>query len=376
MKKAVFITNIPAHYRIALISRSSKILKNEGINLITIFSRLTYERRKYWEINKNKFDFEYRVLNNKNSIAFKSKIYEIGLSALKALKEIEPGLVVSAGFSLQSFIISRYCRKEGIPFLVYSGETEYTADAYRNDLIRKFLRNKINENTNGYIVYGKKAKEYIANNFNNDNLYEVINTIDTEEFSKKLNKSADVSKDKFTVLFVGDLKKDKGVDLLLNSVGLLADSIKRNIEIWIAGDGEMLDQLIITAIKLGIKNIKFFGKVNHSNIAHYYKNCDLFVLPSVNEPFGLVLVEAAIAGKPLIASKYCGGAYDLIENGKNGYIIDPHDYKGFADKIESFIDSEEQTRNFGKYSEYIIKTRVNIRNAAVNFTNAIKENMQ
>jgi glycosyltransferase involved in cell wall biosynthesis len=376
MKKAVFITNIPAHYRVALISRTSKILKQRGINLITLFSRSTYKRRKYWDVNKDKFDFDFRFLNNQNSIAFTNKIYEIGFNALKAIKEIKPGLIVAAGFSLQSYLVSRHCRKNGIPFMVYSGETGFTAEAY-NDVIRRIVRRKISRNTTGYIVYGEKAKEYIQNSFKvYRNIHLVINTVDTDEFRIRLINSELFEKDKFIILFVGDLLKIKGIDLFLNSVAALDDEIKRNIEIWIAGDGEMLDELVNTAITLGIKNIKFFGKINHSQIAYYYKNCDLFVLSSIHERFGLVLVEAAIAGKPLIASKYCGGAYDLIEEGKNGYIVDPNDFKDFSEKIKFFTDSKDKTREFGKYSEKIIKSRVNIKNASECFAKAITENIK
>lgn len=373
--KVVFVTNIPAHYRVALIRRAFKILKDKNIELITLFSRLSYRRRSHWKINKEDFDFEYQVLGNKNSIALKNKLFELGFNAVSAVKKIKPDLIISAGFSLQSYLLSNFCKRNNISFLVYSGETVYTALNYKRNLIRKILRKKINSNTNYYIVYGLKAGDYIEKTFlvNDKRIYKVINTIDTEGFIKKINKSAVLEKSKYIILFVGELRKIKGLDLFIKSVSLIEKDLLNQTEIWIIGDGVIKNDLKKMILSFSLSNIKLLGKINHEEIAYYYKNCDLFVLPSIYEHFGLVLVEAAIAGKPLIASKYCGGAYDLIEEGKNGYIVDPYDTKIFAEKIKSLIISQEKNRKFGEHSKYIISSRVNIDIAVKSFCKAIME---
>ena len=376
LKRAVFITNIPAHYRVALIKSTSKKLKERKISLTTIFSRLTYSRRDYWNINEDNLDIDYIVLNEKNSLSFKNKLYEIGLNTVKELKKINPEIIVAAGFSVQSMLVASYCKKNNIPLIIYSGETNFTAESYKKDFLRKIIRNKISNTVNGYVVYGTKAKEYIEKSFDTKGkqIYEVINTVDTDAFREKLNKSENKERDKYIILFVGDLKKIKGVDLLINAISHLSDDVKNKITVNLVGDGDGRNELEMLARQANLSNINFIGKVNHDEISSYYKNCDLFILPSTYEPFGLVLVEAAISGKPLLASKFCGGAYDLIENGKNGYIIDPYDTKEFSVKIEEMIDFEK-SKKYGKYSEMIIEKRVNIDVASDSFCKAILENI-
>ncbi len=376
MKNVVFFTNIPAHYRVALIRRTDGILRENGIILSAVFSRMTYSRRKYWDSDRDKLGFEYVVLNDRNSVSFGGKLYELGFNSVKHIKQINPDAIITAGFSMQSYLISRYCRKNNIPLLVYSGETNFTAKAYKKDFIRKILRNKINSVASGYIVYGSKAGEYIRDYFpGTENIYEVINTIDTHDFRDKLSEHEYRESGKYRILFVGDLKKIKGVDLFLKALSLVDRNVLENSEINIVGDGVMKDELKSYAQKLGLKNIRFIGRVNHRDIAGYYLNCELFVLPSVHEPFGLVLVEAAIAGKPLVASIYCGGAYDLIEDGKNGFIVDPENPVLFANKLETLMRSKELSSLFGKKSEEIIRDRVNIDTAAKHFSEAIMKNI-
>lgn len=69
-----------------------------------------------------------------------------------------------------------------------------------------------------------------------------------------------------------------------------------------------------------------------------YENASLFVLPTREDCFGLVLVEALAMGTPVIASKYADGAYDTIEDYKNGIIVDPYDEIKFGKTIESVLN--------------------------------------
>lgn len=64
----------------------------------------------------------------------------------------------------------------------------------------------------------------------------------------------------------------------------------------------------------------------------------MFVFPTREDCFGLVLVEALCAGVPIISSKYADGAYDVIEEGKNGLLVDPYNAEEFGQKIESVLN--------------------------------------
>ncbi|MGV8019086.1 MAG: glycosyltransferase family 4 protein [Ignavibacteria bacterium] len=377
MTDVVFFTNIPAHYRVALIKRVFPMLRKDNVSLTTVFSKSTYDRRKYWDTDKVKFDFDYRILDSGNSFSYNNKLYELGLGARKILGELQPRLVILSGYSLLSYNVSKYCLKYKIPYLIYTGETSVTAKDFDGNPIRKFLRKRLAANSAGYIVYGTKAGDYIKDKYsvNEEKVFEVINTIDTDEFGRRLDEAERTETNKYVILFVGELVGLKGVDLLLKAVPLIDTSVREKIELRIVGTGKELNKLTALASNLSPDNVRFFGRIDYEDIVRFYKDCDLFVLPSTKERFGLVLVEAAAAGKALIASQYCGGAHDIIEEGKNGFIINPYDTKGFANKLEFLISSEELTKEFGRHSLEIIKNRININIAANSLYKAIMENL-
>lgn len=80
--------------------------------------------------------------------------------------------------------------------------------------------------------------------------------------------------------------------------------------------------------------MEFLGYQEGEPLQKLYRTADAFVLPTREDCFGLVLLEAMCASLPIISSKYADGARDLVSDGENGYIIDPEDVDGFAEAIE------------------------------------------
>lgn len=74
----------------------------------------------------------------------------------------------------------------------------------------------------------------------------------------------------------------------------------------------------------------------------------MFVLPTREDCFGLVLLEALCSGTPIVASKYADGAYDIVHPGENGLIVDPEDADALAEAIDSILSSEEIQRRYSQ----------------------------
>jgi glycosyltransferase involved in cell wall biosynthesis len=85
--------------------------------------------------------------------------------------------------------------------------------------------------------------------------------------------------------------------------------------------------------------------------------CDLFILPSAGpgETWGLVLNEAMACGVPIAATDKCGGAIDLIENEKNGYIFKSGDVAGLSKILSAFAADKEKAKLMSEYSREKIK---------------------
>lgn len=112
------------------------------------------------------------------------------------------------------------------------------------------------------------------------------------------------------------------------------------------GDGELSDELKNMASKLNLKEkVKFLGW--RQDVAEVMSVFDLFVLPSLNEGMGRVLVEAMALGKPVVASNV-GGIPDLVIHGKNGCLVPPGDAQSLSAAISDLIEDPERGRKMGE----------------------------
>lgn len=376
LKRVVFVTNIPAHYRVALLNRTSKLLFQKGIELVVIFNRLGYQRREYWKSEAANFEFQFYVMKKSAGYSTDHKIYELGVGIQTLLDKIHPHLIITSGFSLQSLIVCHYSKKTSIPFLLYSGETKYSAPPSR-DIIRNLLRKYLIKRAAGFIVYGSKAKEYIESFGRKDNIYTVINTVDTDEFAKRVvSLQPSQESNVFRILSVGDMTPNKGYHLLFKALSLVREKYSGKFQVQLVGnEGKYGERLFRLKNQMSLEEVSFVGKVPYNDIHRYYVSADLFVLSSLKEAFGLVMLEAAVAGLPILGSKYAGGSYELIEIGKNGFIVDPNNFEEMAKHIIALMKNREVCKQMGEYSKNIILNKVNINLASKQFAEAIKLNL-
>jgi len=96
------------------------------------------------------------------------------------------------------------------------------------------------------------------------------------------------------------------------------------------------------------------GFVNQTAIPLFYDLCDVFVLPSENEPWGLVVNEVMNAGKAVIVSDQVGAGPDLVEDGKNGFIVPVGNPAMLADRLKMLTGNLEQCRVMGEASRRLI----------------------
>ncbi|MFC1807593.1 glycosyltransferase family 4 protein [Candidatus Omnitrophota bacterium] len=123
-----------------------------------------------------------------------------------------------------------------------------------------------------------------------------------------------------TVLFVGRMAYQKGPDILVDAIGDIL-RYHDNAKFVFVGDGEMRWSVEDRARELGVSHAtRFLGHTNGIKLKDLFKACDCVCVPSRNEPFGIVILEAWSAGKPVIAS-INGGPSEIIWHDVNGYKI-------------------------------------------------------
>jgi glycosyltransferase involved in cell wall biosynthesis len=163
---------------------------------------------------------------------------------------------------------------------------------------------------------------------------------------------------KFTVLFVGRFYRRKRVDLLLRAAASLSRRFPE-FELRIVGDGPCRAELRALARDLGLsRQLVWLGDVSRADLAREYNRCTMFCLPSVQEGFGIVLLEAMTAGKPIVAAR--AGA--IPETAPHAVLVGPDSVDALVSGIESLYQSPDvratQAANGSRWVEQFDAPRV------------------
>ncbi|GAG70681.1 unnamed protein product, partial [marine sediment metagenome] len=195
----------------------------------------------------------------------------------------------------------------------------------------------------------------------------IYNGVNLEEFHPKnralfreeIREEFNISNDEFLILFVGSGYRRKGLKYLIEAISLLKE--EKLLKVLVVAKGKKRPYLRL-AKRLGVKNrIVFTG--GRKDLRKFYAASDLFVLPTIYEPFGNVCLETLASGLPIIVSR-AGGAAEIITEGVNGLLLeDPRDSRELAEKIRLTFDN--RVRN---------KLSKNARILAENFT--VDENVK
>jgi glycosyltransferase involved in cell wall biosynthesis len=103
--------------------------------------------------------------------------------------------------------------------------------------------------------------------------------------------------------------------------------------------------------------------VDQDELPAYYAAADVFVFPTLDDPYGIVLLEAAACGLALIASEHAGATLDFVKDGESGLTFDPHDEHALAELIAKLADSPKLVRDLGLVAYNVARLRTPDRTA-------------
>jgi glycosyltransferase involved in cell wall biosynthesis len=156
----------------------------------------------------------------------------------------------------------------------------------------------------------------------------IHNGVDLSELESVPHKKISPNRTPY-VLCVAMLNEKKGIDVLLRAFAHLQDG-RPDLRLVLAGDGPLRDRLEKLAASLGLTaRVEFRGRQTRSQVGELLRGCEVFVLPSRSEPFGIVLIEAMACKKPVVATSV-GGIPEIVENGGNGLLVRPDDPQALA----------------------------------------------
>ncbi len=165
------------------------------------------------------------------------------------------------------------------------------------------------------------------------------------DFSKFLYKNRILQNNILKVIFVGSINQRKGIYYLLEAIQQLQNK-NLNIHLTIFGRG-ILDTSLVKNFQL--KNCTIHTNAAFDELLQGYQNADVFVLPSICEGFGQVILEAMATGLPVIATTNTS-LPDLIEENKEGFIIPIRNINSLTEKLQYLYDNKETCLKMGKFA--------------------------
>ena len=202
----------------------------------------------------------------------------------------------------------------------------------------KRLVSSYHRKLHGRIAVSEPARQFINRHFPDD--YKIIpNGIGIDNFANAVP-FEHLTDGMINLLFVGRLEKRKGLKHLLGAFSKLKWDWP-NLRLLVVGPGKPDPDSYRIMSERNLKDVIFIGGVSEEEKARYYKSADIYCSPATGgESFGIVLLEAMAAGKPVIASNIAGYA-SVITNGEEGLLHLPKDDDDLAQKIGILLENRE-----------------------------------
>jgi len=374
-KKVILLTNIITPYVIPLFNH----IYQAGDFDFKVIVLAKAEQNREWKLAKEKIKFDYKILPGWH-LFFRTKRREISihlnLGVFRFFLSHNPDIIITSGYDClaywQAFFCCKLFRKK---YILWNGTTLLSAGSLGG--IRGLLKKIIIKGANKYIAYSTKAKEYLEY-FGADpkDIYISTNTVDVDLFYERVlqyrsGKSFLKERKKFPkimLLYVGQLVKRKAVEQVLRALNTLNAS---DIGFMIVGSGSEEENLKKFCNENNLKNVFFEGFHQQNELPKYYALADIFILPSFEEVWGLVVNEALASGLYVLCSKYAGAAYDLINN-ENGVIFNPNNINEIAKSIKNIRNQIELIRSKREKISNWAKNNLSIEKSGDAFISAIK----
>ncbi|MBC7263960.1 MAG: glycosyltransferase family 4 protein [Chloroflexi bacterium] len=208
---------------------------------------------------------------------------------------------------------------------------------------------RLMDKLHGKIAVSMASLEYISRYFPGD--YVIIpNGVDVQRFGAPDIQPIERFNDgRPNILFVGRLEKRKGFRYLLQAYPYVKQAVPE-VRLLVVGayTKEDKEPFVREARRLNLRGIHFIGRVSAAELPRWYRSCDIFCAPSTGfESFGIVLLEAMAAGKPIVASSIAGYR-TVMEDEVEGLFVEPENERDLADKLIALLKDPARRRLMGE----------------------------
>lgn len=335
MRKLLFLTTYASPYRVHFFDELSRTCD------VTVLFAERIEEKKHrdasWFVQGS--GATHFVQLQKRILRLRGK--ELCMDVVEWLKKPYDAIVV-CGYSSPTFMLAMaYMRAHKIPFWM-----EVDGGLVRQDRKPVYLfKKKLVSMPSGWLSTGKATSAYLTHYgaqpdkihiYPFSSLWErdILQSVPTVEEKQELRQQLGITEEK-VVLTVGQFIHRKGFDVLLKAI----PKVKGNTGIYFVG-GQPTEEYLSLARAAGDAHIHFVGFKNKEELAKYYQASDVYVMPTREDIWGLVINEAMANGLPVVSTDRCVAAVELIEEDVNGYVVPVEDADALAEKLNAVLEGD------------------------------------
>ena len=354
--RVTFLTDIPTPYIIEVLRALALEVK-----LTCLFCSDKSTRGMPWQFNQ-KLGFRHVVVGGSviRRRDAEGTDYYLSPKIFWHLVRSRPSVIISGGFSIPTLYALACGWLCGAKLIVYSDGTARSERKLSRlqRAARKFILPRVAACVAKSRPAAKRFEElaptapvFVAPH--TTNLAPLLEIASARDFSER---------NELQLLTVGRLIRRKGVHHLIRALALVPPT-RRPVRLTIVGSGPEEPRLAALVKELNLERVRFVGFVDQAELPAYYAEADVFVFPTLDDPFGIVLLEAAASGLALIASCAAGATQDLAEGGEVGLIVDPRDEHTLANQIAQLANNHPLVTQMGQAAFNVASRRTSARTA-------------
>ncbi len=339
--KVAIVTNIPTFYR----KKQWEYYSSCEYLDITVFYCANIENDRYWEIKSSEGIKEVFL----KGLSYKSYHFNPGILKI-LLKDFD--IICVGGFAYPSLMLLitslKILNKPWI--MIIDGISPLKIG--KENLIFRFIKSFFIKGANAYFANGSISAKFLESyGITLEKIFDQHMTVDVDYFMEKevdslifrskLRKKHGIPDDATVIMYAGRLVKSKGVQDLIEAVKQLKNETK-DLKILIVGEGNYKKELMKISNEIR-SDVIYCGHINPENIYKYYYASDVLVLPTYDDPWGLVVNEAMACALPIIVTDAAGCSLDLVKN--NGFIVGLHELNELKSAIQKISTNPKKFAN-------------------------------
>lgn len=364
--RLLFITNIPAPYRVHLFNHLDQALVARGIGLKVLFMADT-EPGRFWSCEPPAFRFSHTILPGLHPYVAGTPLHANPGAWIEVLRKPPTWLVIGGGWQFPTSFVLAFMTSmlsRNMRTLFWSEANIQAATHHRGPVA--FFRRLVLKQADAFVVPGEIARRTIRDHWGiGDKPFIFLpNIVDETIYATRvkvarrdrlaLRRQYDLKATDVVFFFPARLDEcTKGILNFLRAVMPLSDS---PLKVLIAGEGpdrSIIERWLVTNQE---SRVRLLGHLNQEQMVELYALSDVLTLPSFRDPNPLSVIEGMWAGLPLLISVNCGNWPEALQPGHNGWLVDPrHPYELRVAAAEALAMSQEELRAYGQRSQYLAK---------------------